>query len=201
MQKKILTAILLLAAVCLNAQDIEQNIKTLNGKTQTYTATFTEKTVMPKMNKQTVKQGTIRFVSPDALLMDYTDPQGDYTLIKDGKFIVSRKGQVQNMTMTPKSQMYIFRETLLGSMTGDLKRVAEQNEADIDCKQEAGKYVCILTKQKAKTTGINRLELEYDTKTGALVSLNLIQANGNYTIYETTGIQLNQKIDSSVWNK
>ncbi|MBR1809238.1 MAG: outer membrane lipoprotein carrier protein LolA [Paludibacteraceae bacterium] len=193
--------LLLATAACTYAQTIEDNILKLNKQQTTYVAQFTEKIVMPKMKKETVKQGTMYFSAPDALLMKYSDPEGDYSLIKDGKFSAGRKGHVQNFPMNEKnkSQMYVLRETLLGSMTGDLKRVAEENEADIVCEEKAGKYICLLTKQKAKTVGVNRLELVYDKKSGALLSLKLLQANGNYTLYETKNIQQGTQIPADTW--
>ena len=203
MKRNIIFGILILSAVCLSAQNIETKILNLNKSQTTYTASFTEKIVMPKMKKETVKRGTMYYSSPESLLMLYSDPEGDYSLIKDGKFTAARKGHVQNFPMNEKnkSQMYILRETLLGSMAGDLQRVAKENDADIQCEEKAGRYICTLTKQQAKAVGVNRLELQYDSKTGALLSLCLIQHNGNYTIYETTDIHQNQKNDDKVWNR
>ena len=201
MKHSLIIGLLCMTICSLNAQNIEQNILKLHKPQETYIAEFTEKIVMPKMKKETVKRGTMYFAAPDALLMKYSDPEGDYSLIKDGKFTASRQGKVQNFPMNPKnkSQMYVLRETLLGSMTGDLQRVAKENEAEIACKEEGGKYICVLTKIKPKPAGVNTLELTYDKQTGALLLLKLIQANGNFTSYETSKARQGQKIEDSVW--
>ena len=200
--KRIITLCIICSAVILaNAQTIEQNILKLHNAQETCVAEFVETIAMPKMKKQTVKKGTMYFAAPGALLMKYSDPAGDYSLIKDGKFTASRKDKVQNFPMNEKnkSQMYTLRETLLGSMTGDLKRVAAENEADISCKEKAGKYICTLTKQKPKPAGVNTLELIYDKTSGMLLSLKLIQANGNYTIYETSAGKKGVSIPKETW--
>lgn len=202
-QKTTLTFCLtLIVAVSAFSQSIEDNIFNLNKQQTTYVAQFTEKIVMPKMKKEITKSGTMYFAAPSSLLMKYADPEGDYSLIKDGKFTASRKGHVQNFPMSEKnkSQMYTLRETLLGSMSGDLKRVAAENEADIVCQEKDGKYVCLLTKQKAKTLGVNQLELIYDKRSGALLSLKLLQANGNYTLYQTQNIKQGVSISADTWN-
>ena len=202
MKQLLLTICLTAACLTAGAQTIEQTLLSMHKEKETFVAPFIETTVMPKMKKETVKKGTMYFAAPDALLMKYSDPAGDYSLIKDGKFNVKRKANVQSVPMNPKnmSQLYTLRETLLGSLTGDLKRVAEENEAEVSCKEAAGKYHCTLTKKQPKAAGVNTLELIYDKRTGALLSLKLIQANGNYTVYDTPDIKSGVSISADTWN-
>ncbi len=181
--------------------DISETIRTLHSGEKSYQSQFTERTIMPKAHKESVKRGTMYYQSDESLLMLYTEPRGDYSLIRGGKFTARRGGKKTDFPMNASrpDRMYILRETLLGSLSGDLARVAKQNNADIQCADQGKTYLCTLTKRETPRSGVNRLELRYDKSTGALLELRLIQVNGNYTSYETHEGKRNIVIPSSVW--
>ena len=193
---------LMLSVLC-NAGNIEQTLLTLNQARTSYVADFTERIVMPKVHKEIVKKGRMYYCSNESLLMQYTDPQGDYSLIRNGKFSASRKGHTTDFAMNEErpSQMYILRETLLGSLSGNLQRVAKRNNAGISCSETADTYVCTLKKESAKALDVNALELIYDKPTGLLLSLKLIQQNGNYTVYEVSNGEADVAVPDAVWQQ
>lgn len=184
----------------LKAQNIEGRLLTLNQKHATLVAVFTETEVMPRLKKELTKKGMFYFASPESLVMRYTDPEGDLMLVKDGKFIVRRSGKVQKYAVkSDDSPMRLLRNTLIYSLQGDVRRVAEENRAKLTCKESSTRFVITVERKQPQKTGVNSLQLVYDKITGALLSLRMDKANGNYTLYEAhEGVQ-GQVIPDDVW--
>ena len=169
----------------------------------TVVSEFTEVKSMPKLKKEIKKSGVLYFQSPDRLAMRYSDPEGDYSIIRDGLFLIKRgQGHTQKLKMDGKrTQFQILRNTLLLSMVGDIDGVAKENEASVSIEEKAGKKLVTLLKDKEVKVGVNRLELEYDLTTGALLVLKLIEVNGNSTTYSTPSPNIGASIDEEVWKE
>lgn len=189
-----------LCTLSMSGESIEQRLLSLNDGRISYIADFEERIIMPRMNKQTIKRGKMYYAYTESLLMSYSDPAGDYSLIRDGSFVAMRKGKRNTFSMSSKKgQMYELRETLLGSLSGDLQRVALVNGASISCEEKGDSYVCTLVKTDKPSSGVYRLEAEYERTTGLLTVLRMIQVNGNYTEYVTSKRQTNVSISDDIW--
>lgn len=175
---------LMLISVISMAQDIPAAILKLHKAGEKVECSFEEAEVMPKLKKETKKAGKLLFQAPETLQMTYTNPEGDYKKIGPGEFTICQAGKVQKLPIkNEESRIAILRKTLLLAMAGKVQEVADLNKAAVSCAEKSGQYICTLTNE-AKA-GVNLLELIYDKKSGALVSLRLQEANGNYTVYST----------------
>jgi len=184
MKKLSILALTLFAAISMYAASIPEAILALHKTGETMTAEFVEVKTMPKLKKETKKEGKLVFTSPESLRMDYTDPAGDYTLIGTGVFEVSRNGHVQKFPVkNPESRMAVLRTTLLMAFAGDVEGVAKRNNATAEYSEKNGEYHCKLTAEGARQ-GLSSVELVYSKKTGKLISLTLYEQNGNYTTYK-----------------
>ena len=164
---------------------IATTILSLHQPNETRTFAFVETRVMPKMNKTTVSEGTMKFEAPENLRMDYTQPQGDYTLIEKDKFEVFKSGKLQRLNVKdPKQKMAVYRATLLACLGGDVEKAAALNNARADYKTVGNTYVCTLKAENVAPRDIAALELIYDKKNGQLLKMTLTEGNGNYTTYE-----------------
>ena len=164
---------------------IATTILSLHQPNETRTFAFVETRVMPKMNKTTVSEGTMKFEAPENLRMDYTHPQGDYTLIEKDKFEVFKSGKLQRLNVKdPKQKMAVYRATLLACLGGDVEKAAALNNARADYKTVGNTYVCTLNAENVAPRDIAALELIYDKKNGQLLKMTLTEGNGNYTTYE-----------------
>ena len=164
---------------------IATTILSLHQPNETRTFPFTETHVMPKMNKTTVSEGTMRFQAPEDLRMDYTKPEGDYTLIAKDKFEVFKNGKLQKLNVKdPKQRMAVYRATLLACLGGDVENAAQLNNAKAEYKTIGNSYLCTLKAENATPHEISGLELIYDKKSGQLMKMTLTEGNGNYTTYE-----------------
>lgn len=163
------------------AQDIDQKI--LKLQKATYTSPFTEVKVMPKLKKETSKAGTLEWKAPDNLRMDYSDPEGDYTLIEGENFTVVTKGATQKFpAKDANSKTGVLRLTLLYAFQGNVAAIAELNKAEATYSDKNGRYVCELEAAQPKH-GVKALTLEYDKKNGHLLLLTITEQNGNYTTW------------------
>lgn len=203
MKKNILWLIAtLLLTSNVQAQNLEQQLLNKNKQNKTYVAQFVETKSMPKLKKETKKEGTLYFRAPGELAMRYTNPAGDYSIIlADGKFITRRGQKKTDIPMNPNhpSPFYTLRNTLLLSMQGDVAGVAKENEATFTIKKEGKNIVCRIEKNKPAKVGVNTLDLIYDEQTGGLLLLRLNEANGNYTEYAASNGKMNADIPEKTW--
>ena len=184
MKKTCILAALMLFTCNIFAAGIQDKILSLHKKGETMTTSFTEVKVMPKMKKEMKKEGTLVFTSPDNLRLDYTSPEGDYTLITATNFETLRNGKVQKLpTKNPQNRWAILRSTLLLAFSGKVEEMAALNNATAEYKEEASEYVCTLTANEKQPQGIAQLVVAYNKKTGQLQRLTVTEANGNYTTY------------------
>ena len=181
---------------------IIESIANLNKSITTLTADFEETKVMPRLKKQTTRKGTLYFKSQnESLLMDYSEPEGDYSLIKDGVMYVRKGDKQQKFAQQNKeSKMNILKHSLLNALNGKVEAIAQDNNATIDAKEQGKNYLLTLTRQTDQKQGIQQLVLIYDKKTGALQELKIVEGNGNYTTYQTTNAKLNDIISDDMFN-
>jgi len=194
-------AILLLTAG-VNAEELSDKVLALNSKIQNFTGTFSETKSMPKLKKETHKSGNIYFLSPNDLLMDYTDPKTDWSLLGENLFKVQRGSHVQKFNLKKEDdRMSVFHKTLIYSMRGDVESVAKVNDATIKA-ENTGVEICFhLKKNKPQKIGVTEMLLVYDAPTGLIKTLKLIEANGISTTYTTQNMQSNTTIDKAVFSK
>ena len=180
----VIFTILLSPFIChfsLSAQDIDSKI--LKKQQAAYSSPFTEVKVMPKLKKETAKSGTLEWRSPEYLRMDYTDPEGEYTLIEGVEFSMFTKGALQKLpAKDANSKIGVLRLTLLYAFQGKVEDIAELNKAVATYSEQDGRYVCDLVAEQPKH-GVKSLRLEYDKKTGHLLLLTITEANSNYTTW------------------
>ncbi len=205
MRRKFLwMASLMMLTMSLQAESIESRLLGLHNGNTSYVALFEETKAMPKLNKETKKRGILYFSYAGELSMRYSEPDGDYNIIRcDGKFLTLRGGKKMDIPMNEKhpTQFVIFRNTLLLSMRGDVASVAKENGATLTCTENSKQFVCRIEKNKQQKVGVVSLDLIYDKQTGGLQLLRLNEANGNYTEYSASSGKMNAAIPQEVWKE
>lgn len=185
MKKRIFLSILLSVASVAAWAVTAKDILSLHHSGETLQCAFTEVKTMPRAKKEIAKAGNLTYTNPGNLRLDYTDPQGDYTLIADQLFEIQRNGRVQRFNISnPEQRMAIFRMSLLFAFAGDVEALAALNNATATYKEQGSTYVCTVTADHSGARGIASLLLTYSKTTGALQSLVITENNGNYTTYQ-----------------
>ena len=136
----------------------------------------------------------------ERLIMRYSDPKGDYVLISDGVMTVKKGSETQKFKGSQKdSKMTVLKNTLIHALQGDVEAIGKDNKASIQAVESAVRYKFVITRKIEQKHGVNSLTLLYDKASGALLSLKMEEANGNYTIYETTAPDVKTVFDDSVF--
>lgn len=187
-----LLSLVLLVLAChaefVSADTLEQRIHRIAQRNGAMTAQFSETKVLPRMKKTTTKKGTLYFkTDSESLLMRYSDPVGDYTLIKDGVMYIKKGDKQQKFSGNNQAgKMAVLKSSLLNAFVGDIEAIAKDNKATVKAEESNTRYRFVITRKNEQKQGINQLTLLYDKATGALLMLKIEEANGNYTTYETT---------------
>ncbi len=170
-------------------------VKTANSGTKTISCKFTRTQKMAMVTTAQTKDGQFNYTKPNRLSMKYVD--GETVIIKDGKVTVSMGGQVHNVKATNK-QVDALATTLLACMSGDL------NMLDGEMTGAEKKNGLITFKIKVDFSvgkmSYSALEIQYDTKDMTLKNMNMIQADGSYTLYSLQEKTVNGKIEDSVYS-
>ena len=185
MKNRIILSLLLSVASVAAWAVTAKDILSFHYTGETLQCAFTEVKTMPRAKKEIAKSGNLTYTNPGNLRLDYTDPQGDYTLIADQLFEIQRNGRVQRFNISnPEQRMAIFRMSLLFAFAGDVEALAALNNATVQYKEQGSTYVCTVTADHYGARGIASLLLTYSKTTGALQSLVITENNGNYTTYQ-----------------
>lgn len=146
---------------------------------------FEQQKFLKGMAKPVVSKGALTYTK-DNLSMIYTQPAGDYLLISPTEFSMQIKGKVRKHNIKPGSPMLVLKNTLTLCMDGDVEAVASENGATLSYANN-GNHQFTLTKELKKgEKGYSKIVLEYNPKTYMLTSMTMVEANGNYTVYNLT---------------
>lgn len=168
-----------------SAAGIQEQINAKHKAGETFTAAFTEVKTMPKLNKETKREGSLTFKATEYLRMDYTEA-GDYTLIDTGVFEVSKGGKVQKFPVkAEKNKMAWFRQMLLWAMQGKMDLIAKDVETEATYSETATEWQVEVVDKNAKAAqDVKKLIVTYAKKSGQITSLTIENPNGNTTTYK-----------------
>ncbi len=184
--KKILAGIMACVVVMsASAASIQEQLNAKHKAGETFTAAFTEVKMMPKLNKETKREGSLTFKATEYLRMDYTEA-GEYTLIDSGVFEVSKGGKVQKFPVkAEKSKMAWFRQMLLWAMQGKMDLIAKDVETEASYSETATEWKVVVVDKNAKAAqDVKKLTTVYNKKSGQIVSMEIENPNGNTTTYK-----------------
>lgn len=204
MKKSITFAFLLISVFTFGqTEQIIEQIKIKNEEIKTFSSKFTE-----LQYKKTTKQdmelaGKMYFDAAGRLSMIYSDPEGDFVIIDKENFVTKRNGKKNHFKLDKPNSATELKANLMNSMHGDIKAVAEANNAEIRYKEDKQYYCFTLTRKpdnKTKKHDVQRMELRYDKRTFILVYMNIEDGMGTITTYALQHPQVNANLPESVFN-
>lgn len=187
----------LFSFVNLQAQDdilnkIEQKGNTFN----TLTAHFTQKKTIAANGKTISSDGTL-YYAPEKFAMHYSPAYNDLLII-NGKDFLMVKGKKRNIFNTETNKvMRSLKNTLLYCMVGNIKILAEENNADISTKTYDSSYQITLTAKKKAAKGYSSIIVTYNKNTGYLMEMTMIEFNKNSTVYKMSDYHKNEIIEDN----
>lgn len=185
MKKFFSLSLCLVMAIAASAANIADQILAKHKAGESFKANFTEVKVLSK-KKEIKREGTLTFKASEYLRMDYTNPEGDYTLIDEGTFNIMQDGKLQKLSVKKEdSKMAVFRKLLLLAMQGKVEDIAKQQGATVNYKETSKEWEATLTDEKAKgSQEVRQLTLTYAKSNGQIIGMVIEMGNGNVTTYK-----------------
>lgn len=163
------------------------------------TCQFEQQKFLKGMNKPVISTGTLYYKDQN-FGMYYSQPEGDYIYIKPDVISMKNRGKVRNHNIKEGNQLSNLKNTLLMCISGDVNGVAKENEATLTyAKQTAGHEFTLTKELKKGEKGYSKIVLIYDAKTFNLISMTMVEANGNYSIYNISGHDSQKNVDFSIF--
>ena len=158
------------------------------GFSQTIESKFTHTKQIKASGKTTDMAGTMTFVSPDKLTMNYTDPAGDFFII-DGKNVkINMGGKKHNVNAEKVARVRTQTNTLLNCIKGNYEQAAIDNNTDTEIKEEGGNKIVTLTAKKKSPKGYARIVLTYGKADNMLHHMVLEEFGGVVNTYTLSDI-------------
>ncbi len=197
-----ITAIASVSIAFAAGQEDEMLDKIQNANTSftTLQAHFTQVKTLAATGRQINYDGTLYFTSPDKMSMPYTTPETDCFIINGQQLYMVRDGREGLYDTKKNALMRNLSVTLCACVMGQVRDLAQENDADILLNQEQDGYRVTLIARNKGTRGYSRIILLYGKKNLALKKMELVEFNGTSNIYEMSDIKLNVAVDESVYS-
>lgn len=169
-------------------------IEKANAQVNAMQCPFTRVTKMAALTEKTKEAGTFYFQSPDNLSMKYDN--GETFVITADNVSLTVGGKARTLRAGNRN-VEDLAETLIACVKGKLTAI----EGTLKSAKAQGKSIVVKidTDMKVGRTQVSSLELNYDKTNMTLVSLNLVEKDGSFTLYELGTKTLNKSIDQSVF--
>ncbi|MDR0694397.1 MAG: outer membrane lipoprotein carrier protein LolA [Prevotellaceae bacterium] len=187
--KKLFTLLsVTIACIAASAQTISdadhrtlQKIKEANKAYTSITGTFKQTRHLSMLGENTVSTGMFYYNKPEHLTMKYTQPEGDLLEINGSQFTLITAGKEKKIS--PKNaRMEGMRAILSACLQGDMELMDAEK---ITCAKQGKDDVIVADiNGKLNKSGISRVIVRYAAAGSALVSIQTIEPDGSYTLYE-----------------
>ena len=196
-----IAAITVFAAVqTVSAQDASlDRIERKNTALETIEAHLNQTRTL-QSGKEIVSEGTLYFSSPDRMSMIYSVPESDLFII-DGKSLYMARGKSRQLYDTEKNAlMRSLSSTLLYCVRGQLRTLAQENNAEISVEDTSAGCKVTLNALKRSARGYSQIVLLYDRTTSVLVRMELVEFSRIRTVYEMSDIRTDITVDEAVYS-
>lgn len=145
---------------------------------------FTQTKKMKISGKTTDKAGHITFDGNDRLIMNYTDPEGDYFTIEGNMVKINMDGKKAELDAEKVKMVRLQRATLLNCLSGNWEQAAIDNEAETTITEKDDfKTILIKAKGKVPRGGYASVELTYRLSDDVMTKMVLEEAIGVINTY------------------
>ncbi len=170
-------------------------VKSANESVKSISCKFTQTKKMSFSDQVVKSDGDFYFTKDNKLSMKYTN--GEVLVMNGNEVVLGKKGKTRKLKATNKHAAPLVA-TLLGCVSGDLNKL----DGQLESAKEQGGVVVINVKVDNFKVGqslVSKVEIKYG-KNNIIESINLIEADGSYTLYELQQKTLNKAIDEGVYS-
>ena len=190
-------ALLPLAASAASDTEILDKIEKTNAALAAAQSHFDQSRFIKASGKTINMEGTMYFVPPEKLRMQYTTPATDLTLVNGMMMYIRRGSDVGNTFDCVKTPaMGILRNSLLYSIRGKMRDVAKENDGTLTVTEEAKNYVVTVSAKKKAARGYSRISVTYRKSDCLPVVLVMEEFSGTVNTYTMSDIVTRKPADS-----
>ncbi|MDE6872727.1 MAG: outer membrane lipoprotein carrier protein LolA [Bacteroidales bacterium] len=195
-----MAALLIVMPLGLLAQDvILDRIESMNASIKTIEAHFDQTKTLPASGKEIKSEGTLYFTAKDRMSMVYSSPESDLFIIDGTKVSMSHGGRKNVYDTSRNALMGSLSATLLGCITGQVRPLAMENDAEIAAEQTKDGYLVTMTARKKAAKGYSSIVLLYDLKTCVLKRMEMVEFSKISNLYEMSSIKTGGAIPPAVY--
>ena len=169
-----------------------QKIKEANSAYTTITSSFKQTRHLSMLGGNTLSGGLFYYRKPEQLAMKYSQPAGDLLLIDGNRFVLIAAGEEKKMS-SKNAKMIGMKIILSACLQGDIEQMGAKK---ITC-SEQGKYTVVVAdiNEKLNKSGISRVIVSYDKIDHSIASIQTIEPDGSYTLYELADKKFNENFE------
>jgi outer membrane lipoprotein-sorting protein len=176
------------------AAALEKRFLSAQQKTRTLQADFRQIITTPGLRDPAASAGRLLYLAPDNLLVTYTDPAGDYLLLRGNKFIFRRAGKstVRDASDPSARALAALRDILRGTPAGSVMARSVT--------QSGNKYIVTLTPSAPGSNEPERIENLLESSTLQLHSMTITLPRGTNLQFIFSGIRRNAVLDPQAFD-
>lgn len=203
--KKFVLAFLVMAvfgfAQAQTMEEVLSQVKKYNEKYTTMSCAFTHTNYLKMMTKPIVSTGTLYFEKTDKLSMIYENPKGEFLVMNGDRFAMVLAGRSVSMNANNNKRVASMKSMILSFIDGHLDKAELQEKIDLALNtNEKANVVSVILDPKENKGKVVSVDISFDKNTAEILSIQVNEKNGNYSIYELGEKTFNQEIDQKVFN-
>ncbi len=198
-RRSFLIGLLPACALLLGWADTWEDVQRESAKVTSVSARFSQEKHMQILTKPLISQGRFYFQAPDSVRWEYTSPVRSVLLMQKGKikrYTAGSKGFAEDAGGPVDSMQFVLQEIgrwSKGQFTG-----SEYFSADL--KGGKGAHIILTPKEKGIAAMISRIVITLSPdRPGVLQSVNIVEGERNYTLFEFTDAQINSPIGETLF--
>lgn len=191
---------LLACAFMLGWADSWEDIQRESAKITSVSARFSQEKHMQILTKPLVSRGRFYFQTPDSVRWEYTSPVRSVLLMQKGKikrYTLGSKG-FEDAGGAVDSMQFVLQE--IGRWSRGQFNENEYFSATL--KGGKGAHIILTPKEKGLAAMISRIVITPSPdRPGILRSVNIVESEENYTLFEFTDVQVNARMDEALFRE
>ena len=191
--------ILLSCFVMLGWADSWESIQRESAKIKSVQAQFTQAKHMKILARPLVSKGRFYFQSPDSVRWEYVSPVKSILLMNSEgirRFTQGSRGLTQDKSGSLPAMQVVLKE--IGQWSKGQFATNEHFTADLKKGRES--MIIMTPREKGLAAMISRIVITLSSdRPGILKSVKIFESEGNYTLFEFSDVQVNEKIAESLF--
>ncbi len=197
----VFTGAVLACIVMLGWADNWEDIKRESAKIKSVSAQFTQQKHMQILTKPLVSKGRFYFQAPDAVRWEYVSPVRSVVIMQKGnikRYTQGSKGLVEDVSPSMESMQIVLQE--IGRWTRG--QFTENEYFSATLKGGKGQRIILTPKDQGLSAMISRIVITLSPdRPGVIKSVRIDESEGNYTLFDFTNVQINEKIGETLFRE